>query len=45
VLSLLAGSGGSWIGYLSCLAAVIGVVLSFLPESNAYFAAAKPVRR
>lgn len=45
VISLLAGSGGSWIGYLSCLAAVIGVVLSFLPESSAYFAAAKPVRR
>ncbi|MDT8915152.1 hypothetical protein [Amycolatopsis sp. PS_44_ISF1] len=43
VLSLLVGQG-SIVGYLSAVVAVIGVVLSFLPESNRYFAAVKTAR-
>ncbi|WP_037368281.1 hypothetical protein [Amycolatopsis orientalis] len=40
VVSLLAGQG-TVIGYVSTALAVLGVVLSFLPEANQYVAAAK----
>lgn len=39
VISLAAGRGGTVIGYLSAAAAVLGLVLAFLPASNAYVAA------
>ncbi|WP_410671579.1 hypothetical protein [Amycolatopsis sp. cmx-4-68] len=43
LISLLAGQSTIG-GFISVGAAVIGVVLSFMPPSNAYFAAAKTVR-
>ncbi|ATY16485.1 hypothetical protein CU254_20130 [Amycolatopsis sp. AA4] len=43
VLSLLAGQS-TVVGYVSTALAVVGVVLSFLPDANQYFAAAKTPR-
>ncbi|SEF20128.1 hypothetical protein SAMN05421837_101239 [Amycolatopsis pretoriensis] len=43
LLSVLVGQT-TVLGYISVVVAVIGVVLSFLTPSNAYFAAAKPIR-
>jgi hypothetical protein len=43
LISLLAGQATIG-GYISVAAAIIGVVLSFLTPSNAYFAAAKTTR-
>ncbi|MGW4485301.1 hypothetical protein ACWEOE_15865 [Amycolatopsis sp. NPDC004368] len=45
VLSLLRSDGGTWLSYVSAVAAVIGVVFSFLGDSNAYIAAGRQVRR
>jgi hypothetical protein len=45
LLSLLLGGVGSVIGYIGELAAVIAAVLSYLPASNAYFAASKASRQ
>ncbi|MGW4487766.1 hypothetical protein ACWEOE_28460 [Amycolatopsis sp. NPDC004368] len=39
IVSLVAGRGGSLLGYLSAGAAVVALVLAFLPPSNAYLAA------
>ncbi|MGW4490109.1 hypothetical protein ACWEOE_40620 [Amycolatopsis sp. NPDC004368] len=39
VLSLIIGRGGTALGYLSAVAAVIALILAFLPQSNAYIAA------
>ncbi|MFJ7219243.1 hypothetical protein [Amycolatopsis sp. NPDC098790] len=43
LLSVLVGQS-TVLGYISVVAAVVGVVLSFLTPSNAYFAANKPIR-
>jgi len=43
LLSILVGES-TWAGYVSVLAAVVGVVLSFMAPSNAYFNAAKTIR-
>lgn len=43
VVSLLAGQS-TVIGYVSTALAVLGVILSFLPESNQYIAAVKAQR-
>ncbi|SFW85318.1 hypothetical protein [Amycolatopsis australiensis] len=43
LISLLAGQS-TVLGYVSVAAAVVGVILSFLTPSNAYFAAAARIR-
>ncbi|WP_116203127.1 hypothetical protein [Amycolatopsis circi] len=43
VVSLLFGQG-TILGYISAVCGVVGVVLSFLPESSRYIAAAKTIR-
>jgi hypothetical protein len=45
LFSLLIGPGGNPVGFIGELAAVIAAVLSYLPASNAYFAAVKAGRR
>jgi hypothetical protein len=45
LISLLIGQGGNPVGFIGELAAVIAAVLSYLPASNAYFAAMKTARR
>jgi hypothetical protein len=44
LISLLVGRGGTALSYLGEAAAVIAAVLSYLPNSNAYFAAGKTRR-
>jgi hypothetical protein len=44
LISLVAGSGGTIAGYIGEVAAVVAAVLSYLPNSNAYIAAAKAAR-
>ncbi|MFG1642460.1 hypothetical protein ACGFMK_19400 [Amycolatopsis sp. NPDC049252] len=44
LLSVLVGQS-TWAGYVSVLAAVVGVVLSFMAPSNAYINASKTIRR
>ncbi|MEV4599855.1 hypothetical protein AB0K15_20955 [Amycolatopsis sp. NPDC049253] len=41
IASLVAGRGGTALGYLSAAAAVVALVLAFLPPSNAYLSAAR----
>jgi hypothetical protein len=41
LLALVSGQGGAAIGYIGALAAIVGCVLSYLPNSSAYFAAVK----
>ncbi|MEA5365342.1 hypothetical protein VA596_37840 [Amycolatopsis sp., V23-08] len=43
LLSVLVGQS-TWAGYVSVLAAVVGVVLSFMAPSNAYINASKTIR-
>jgi hypothetical protein len=45
LLSLVLGNGGTVLGYISELAAVVAAVLSYLPASNAYFTAVKASRQ
>jgi hypothetical protein len=44
LLGLLSGRGGAAVGYIGALAAVVGCVLSYLPNSGRYFAAVKASR-
>ncbi|WIX75046.1 hypothetical protein QRX50_26220 [Amycolatopsis carbonis] len=41
IVSLVAGRGGTVLGYLSAGAAVVALVLAFLPPSNAYLSASR----
>ncbi|WP_326837055.1 hypothetical protein VSH64_19470 [Amycolatopsis rhabdoformis] len=41
IVSLIAGRGGTLLGYLSAGAAVVGLVLAYLPPSNAYLSASR----
>jgi len=44
LLALVTGRGGAAVGYVGALAAIVGCVLSYLPNSSAYFAAVKAAR-
>lgn len=44
LLSLVTGRGGAAVGYIGALAAIVGCVLSYLPNASGYFAAVKAAR-
>jgi hypothetical protein len=44
LIGLISGRGGAAVGYVGALAAIVGCVLSYLPNASAYFAAVKAAR-